>query len=1015
MSFLLVLALACSDSTDDTATSTDDTATETTTTDDSGDSGVIDADGDGSPAGLDCDDNDDEVRFGLDEVCDGKDNDCNGVVDDPYALDATTWYLDADQDGRGTDDVRVYACDQPEGYAVSAGDCDDLDPTLYPGAEELCDNIDQDCDGRVDEDAVGEGSTWYYDYDQDGYGSPDYYLETCARPENYVDNADDCDDLDADAWPGADEVCDGDDDDCDGEVDETDAVDAATWYIDYDDDGYGSAAYTTEACDVPDGWTDNADDCNDIDADVRPGADEYCNGEDDDCDGDTDETGSLDPETWYRDADNDGYGDASSTTEACSVPSGYSEDATDCDDNDPTSYPSATEVCDDADNNCDGETDEDTASDAATWYRDVDEDGDGDATDSVPACDQPSGYVATDTDCDDDDATAFLGATEYCDGVDNDCDDEVDEDSAADATTWYEDADSDGFGLATSSQVTCYQPTGYVADSDDCDDSDGTVSPDGEEVCDAVDNNCDGTIDEDDATDASTWYADVDGDGYGDSGSSRTACEQPSNHESDGSDCDDSDGAVNPAASEVCEDGVDNDCDGTSNTCALAGALSETDAVAVLNGESSGDQAGTTVAYAGDIDGDGILDLLIGAPADDEGGGSAGAAHLVYGPVTGTLSLGDTTVIKFVGHNSSDEAGLAVTNAGDLDDDGWDDVAIGAPNADEGEYRSGSVFIQYGPVGADTDLESADERLDGPDFYENAGSSLAGLGDVNGDGYDDLAVGSPGLAGGGTTGAVWLLHGPPSTGTLDDEASAHLTGGSSEDEAGAALAPAGDVDGDGYDDYWVGGPGEDGGGTDAGAAWLILGTVTGESSLGSSATVKIVGADAGDHAGSAIAAGDLDGDGTPDVAIGAPEADADYADAGRVYVLLAPTTGTLDLGEADAILSGESTSDAAGTSVAAGDLDADGVDDLAIGAPDNDAGGTSAGIAYLVYGPFSGSTSLSSADAYLLGSGDGALGKSIALGDSNGDAYDDLFTGVPGSDTDGTDAGGALILVGTGL
>ena len=96
-------------------------------------------------------------------------------------------------------------------------------------------------------------------------------------------------------------------------------------------------------------------------------------------------------------------------------------------------------------------------------------------------------------------------------------------------------------------------------------------------------------------------------------------------------------------------------------------------------------------------------------------------------------------------------------------------------------------------------------------------------------------------------------------------------------------------------------------------------------------------------------------------------------------------------------------------------VDADGVDDLAIGAPDNDAGGTSAGIAYLVYGPFSGSSSLASADAYLLGSGDSTLGRSIALGDSNGDAYDDLFTGAPGSDTDGTDAGAALLLVGTGL
>ncbi len=1021
MTLLLTLTLACSGGTD-TGDSADDTGqsttTTTTTTDDTGETEAVDLDKDGVPADMDCDDEDPDVHYGNDEICDDKDNDCNGVVDDTYALDATTWYLDADGDDRGVDDIRTYSCTEPEGYASAGGDCNDLEATIYPGADEVCDDTDQDCDDRVDEDAVGDGATWYADYDEDGFGTPDYVRETCAQPDGYVDNDEDCDDQDSDAWPGSVEVCDGGDDDCDGEVDEDNSADASTYYIDYDGDGYGSDAYTISACELPDGWSETQDDCDDVEADVHPGADEFCNDIDDNCDGQTDENGAVDPETFYLDSDSDGHGDPSVTTEACEAPLGYTTDATDCDDGDATSYPGATEVCDSADNDCNGETDEDSASDAPTWYADSDGDGDGDPASSTASCSQPTDYVGTDTDCDDTDPGAYAGATETCDGVDNNCDGTTDEDSSVDALTWYEDSDGDGYGLETSTMSACEEPAGYVFQAGDCDDDVGAINPDADEICDTFDNNCDGTADEDGASDATTWYADSDGDGYGDSDSSQIACDQPSSTTTDASDCDDEDTHVNPDEAEVCMDGVDNDCDGSSNDCAPSGTLSESSVDAVLTGESENDDAGVSVAFAGDVDGDGYLDLLVGSPGDDEAGGTSGAAQLIYGPVTGTLALTDSSVIRLLGDNSSDETGWSVAGVGDLDDDGWDDFAVGAPNSDGDDYRAGQVYIQYGPVGSNTDLgTSADVTLQGSDVYDNAGASLAGLGDVDGDGYDDMAVGGPGLEGSGVNGSVWVVLGTPSSGEnrLNNEAEAHITGQSTDDRTGAVVAAAGDVNGDGYQDMWVTAPNEDEAATDAGAAWLLLGPISGETSIESAAETKLSGIGDDDRAGTALAAGDLNGDGSPDVVISAPGVDYADTDTGSVYVVLSPSSGTHLLSGADAIFSGENASDGAAASLAIGDLDADGNDDLAIGVPNTDDTGSDSGSVYLVYGPLSGEAQLNYADLEIQGNEGDLLGTSLALGDSDGDGYYDLLSGIPGKDDPSSQAGGALLLLGSGL
>ena len=505
---------------------------------------VQDEDRDGDGFIDDCDDDNPDVFPGNTEFCDGLDNDCDSLVDED-AVDALTWYADADDDGFGDPAASTEACEAPTGHVANDSDCDDTDARYNPGA------IEADCADPADYNC--DGSVGYTDADGDGFAA-----------------CEECDDADPDANPDGTEVCNDVDDDCNGLVDGDDPnlQGGSTWYADADSDGYGGTQFQVVDCEAPLGYVANSDDCDDLNGDSYPSAVEVCDEEDNDCDGSVDEGVGL---TWYADADGDGYGDATSATTACDMPAGYSANGDDCNDSAAATNPSAYEICDGIDNNCDGTTDDASALNTSTWYADTDGDGYGDAGNATDACSAPTGFVADGTDCDDAEAGDNPGATETCNGVDDNCDGTTDESSAIDATTWYVDLDGDGYGASTTTQSACSAPQGYVADATDCDDLDSGTSPGGTEVCDALDadEDCDGAADDADPEGAGgkfTWYPDTDGDGFGDSGDAGALyCDAPTSVVLDNTDCNDASVSIYPGAAETYYDGVDSNCDAGSD------------------------------------------------------------------------------------------------------------------------------------------------------------------------------------------------------------------------------------------------------------------------------------------------------------------------------------------------------------------------------------------------------------------------------------------------------------------
>jgi len=971
--------------------------------------------------GGDCDDANPAVHVGATEVCDGADNDCDGVADGPDAADVVPFYADTDADRYGDAASSTLACSAPTGFVTDATDCDDAAKLVHPGATELCDAVDNDCNGLVDDDALPV--TWYADVDLDGYGDPGSTVASCADPGGHVLGGTDCDDADAAVFPGADEVCNSVDDDCNGLLDDADpgVVDPAPWYDDADGDGFGDVRFEQLACVQPSGTSGASSDCDDTKGTVHPGADEVCNGLDDDCDRAVDDadSGVIGRPLWYRDFDSDTFGDVTRTVKACAAPGGYIPDGTDCDDADAAVSPAALERCNNIDDNCDGVIDEATAVDASTWFTDADGDTFGVPSPTTAACSQPTGFSANDTDCDDTSTLTNPSASEICDFKDNNCNGQVDE--GALPRTWYADTDADTFGDPNVTALDCAQPPGHVTNALDCDDTKNAIHPVAPEVCNTVDDDCDGLVDGADPglTNGVTYYKDADNDTYGDAKSTAVACSQPTGWRSNATDCDDTRAAVNPGATEVCADGLDNDCDGTANTCTgFGGTYTAAGANGLILGVEPAGRVATAVSTAGDTNNDGSDDLWLGGPLTPNGrrGQYRGAVFLMESayPTLDTVLSASVTIAATVDNTGFGES---IVGGVDLSGDGKLDLLVGAGFDDTTFTDGGQVYLFSDPVGAGASRPNDALATYRPEGAHRLGATVA-VGDLNGDGKPDLLFGAPLWDNGGGNankdwGSAYVIYGPTFASQSVANADARLRGEGQNDRAGSSIAAVGDVNGDGIGDLLIGAPLAPRGGPTAqqGRAYLVFGPPPALLGL-ANADVIFEGELASDLAGSSVAGvGDVNGDGYADLLIGAPHNDGGATNGGAAYLVLGSASlgGTLNLSAADAILRGSVPGSLVGAAVGtAGDVDQDGFPDLVIGATGYSTTAGAVGAVYLVRGPVAGILNLDTqATARFEGAlaGDNTGLRVGAMGDLNGDGYDDVCVAAPQNDVTARDAG----------
>jgi hypothetical protein len=470
-----------------------------------------------------------------------------------------------------------------------------------------------------------------------------------------------------------------------------------------------------------------------------------------------------------------------------------------------------------------------------------------------------------------------------------------------------------------------------------------------------------------------------------------------------------------------------------------------------IHGVSAYDRAGRSVSSAGDVNGDGLDDLIVGASEDDPHGDSSGAAFVVYGKTDGgvvELSAVEAGTGGFAIHGVStrDYAGISVSSAGDVNGDGLDDLIVGAHRDSPNGSYSGAAFVVYGKTdGGVVELSAVEAgnggfAIHGVSTRDYAGISVSSAGDVNGDGLDDLIVGAyRDDPNGSYSGAAFVVYGKTDVGVVELSAVEAGTGGfaihgvSNYDSAGRSVSSAGDVNGDGLDDLIVGAPYDAPNGSDSGAAFVVYGKTDGVAvelsavELGTGG-FAIHGVSARDYAGISVSsAGDVNGDGLDDLIVGASGDSPNGGQSGAAFVVYGKTDGgvvelsAVEAGTGGFAIHGVSQGDRAGRSVSsAGDVNGDGLDDLIVGAFLDNPNGYGSGAAFVVYGKTDGvAVELSAVEA---GTGGFAIhgvsaidtaGRSVSsAGDVNGDGLDDLIVGAPGDDPNGSQSGAAFVVYG---
>ena len=452
-----------------------------------------------------------------------------------------------------------------------------------------------------------------------------------------------------------------------------------------------------------------------------------------------------------------------------------------------------------------------------------------------------------------------------------------------------------------------------------------------------------------------------------------------------------------------------------------------------LTPQETGDFAlpgmGVSVAAMGDLNGDGIAEIVAGVPGNSDKSAGGGRVYITFGKPAGggATALGDPlTQMRIDGANVNDHAGVALAGIADQNGDAAPDLLIGAALADRGAAAdAGTVYVVFAnALAASVDLNDLNTAGSGEGFAirgeaagDRAGAALGAIGDLNGDGRADILVGAAGSnAGGVDSGAAYVVWGRATdtpvvlTAATAGTAGFRIVGEAAGDAVGTALVAIADLNGDGKAEILVSAPGNDAGGTDAGAAYVVFGKASGTAVNLDDVAIgiggfRITGARAGDQAGLRVAAlGDVNADGLADMLVSA---------SGEAFVVFGKAdTDEVKLSKVrDGIGGYDIRAEAAGDMLdmvvaGGGDLNRDGINDLVIGARHNSEGGAEAGAVYVVWGGAHARVDLSAVamgagGAKIVGSAGSGTGASVAVvADMNGDAAADLIIGAPGAGTE---------------